>query len=75
MVEQFYQRVGTEKVDASPHEIAEAGLSYAQDLSGSSLCETACGDNLQYVKQQVRAHFEVFGFLSLEPEITEHVAG
>ena len=66
--------VDAEEVDLSFVEIADAGLSDAEELGGFRLFQTLRFNGLAEVDHQVRADLQVFGFFRGETQILENVS-
>jgi hypothetical protein len=68
------QRVRAEQVDATPQQIAHAGLRNAKYPCDLHLRHVSGVDRLLQVDEQIGADEEVLGFFSREPEIAKDVA-
>jgi hypothetical protein len=72
--EHIAQRIGAEKVDASPQQVADARLTDAQQLGSVGLLQSSPGDRLLEPNQKIAANQQMLGFAGGKAEIPKNVA-
>src|SRR2546422_11776231 len=72
--EHLDEAVSAKELNFPPHEIADARLCHAEQLSRLCLSETAILDQLAETDHEVGANAQVLGFVVRKPEVTKNVA-
>jgi hypothetical protein len=72
--EHIDERIGAEKIDSSPQQVADARLTYVKQLGRLGLLESTGGDRLLESDHQVAANQQVLGLLGCKAKVTKNVA-
>jgi len=75
MPEHLNKAVNAKELNLASHEVADARLGHAEQLSRPRLSQTALLDQFAQTDHEVGANAEVLGFVVREPEVTKNVAG